>query len=139
MVVLLIGLICCINFYQLRHKFANLREVFANNLSANIKLSETQISKTIQSDGFFGTLLKPLTKVDLPLMNNVSQPLAKSVNAAVASAADARIHKSICWLRNYNTSNNKWRNKQYYKNIEIPWRFLFRSLLIKGVTKKTEN
>ena len=61
----------------------------------------------MQSDGFFGTLLKPLTKVDLPLMNNVSQPLAKSVNATVASAADARIHKSICWLRNYNTSNNK--------------------------------
>ena len=37
-------------------------------------------------------------------MNNVSRPLAKSVNASVASTADKRIHKSIRWLRNYNTS-----------------------------------
>ena len=36
---------------------ANLRNVFANNLLANIMLSKTQLSKMIQSGGFFGRLL----------------------------------------------------------------------------------
>ena len=32
----------------------NLRKAFANNSSANIKLSKTQLSKMIQSGGFLG-------------------------------------------------------------------------------------
>ena len=36
---------------------ANFREVFANNLSANIKLSKTQISKITQQGRFLGRLL----------------------------------------------------------------------------------
>ena len=32
---------------------ANILKVFANNSSANIKLSKTQLSKMIQSVGFF--------------------------------------------------------------------------------------
>ena len=34
---------------------AKIHKTFANNLSANIKLSKTQLSKIIQSDGFFWT------------------------------------------------------------------------------------
>ena len=47
---------------------SNLRKAFANYLSGNIKLSKTQISKMIQSGGFFGRLLDPLLETGLPLM-----------------------------------------------------------------------
>ena len=61
-------------------------------------LSKSQISKMIQSGGFLGRLLGPLLKTELPLMENVIKPLAKSVLIplgliAAASAADAGIHK----------------------------------------------
>ena len=77
---------------------ANFRKAFANNSSVNIKLSKTQLSKMIQSGGFFGKLLGPLLKTGLPLMKNVIKSLAKSVLiplglTAAASAADTGIHK----------------------------------------------
>ena len=78
----------------------NLCKAFANYLSADIKLSKTQLFNMIQSGGFFGRLLGPVLKTGLPLMKSVIQPLAKSVliplelNAA-ASAADAGIHKKV--------------------------------------------
>ena len=66
-------------------------------MSADIKLSKTQIVKIIQSGGFLGKLLGPLLKTGLPLIKNVIKPLAKSVLislglTAAASAADAGIH-----------------------------------------------
>ena len=77
---------------------SNLRKAFANNSSANIKLSKTQLSKMIQSGGFLGRLLGPLLKTGLPLISSVIKPLAKSVLiplglTAAALAADAGIHK----------------------------------------------
>ena len=39
---------------------ANLRKAFSNYLSADIKLSKTQLSKMIQSGAFLGRLLGPL-------------------------------------------------------------------------------
>ena len=41
---------------------ANIRKAFANNSSADIKLSKTRLSKMIQSGGFFGRLIRPLLK-----------------------------------------------------------------------------
>ena len=67
----------------------NLRRAFANNLSADIKLSKTQISKMIQSRGFLGRLLGPLVKTGLPLMKNVIKPLAKSVLISLELTAAA--------------------------------------------------
>ena len=55
---------------------ANLRKAFANYLSADIKLSKTQLSKMIQSGGFLGRLLGPLLKTGSPLITNVIKPLA---------------------------------------------------------------
>ena len=77
---------------------ANLRKSFPNNLSTDIKLSKTQLSKMMQSGGFLGRLLGSLLKNGLPLIKNVIKPLAKSVLiplglTAAASAADAGIHK----------------------------------------------
>ena len=79
-------------------QIANLRKAFAKYLSADIKLSKTQLSKMIQSRGFLGRLLDPLLKTGLPLIKNVIKPLAKSVLiplglTAAASPADAGIHE----------------------------------------------
>ena len=79
---------------------SKLRKAFANNSSANIKLSKTQLHKIGQSGGFLGRLLGPLLKTGLLLIGNVVKPLAKSVLipvglTAVASAVDATIHKKM--------------------------------------------
>ena len=77
-----------------------LRNEFENNLSADTKLSNTQISKIIQSGGFLSRLPGPLLKNELPLIKNVIQALPKSVSiplglTAAASATDAGIQKKI--------------------------------------------
>ena len=49
---------------------SNLRKAFANHLSADIKLSITQLAKMIQSGGFLSRLLRPLLKTGLPLIKS---------------------------------------------------------------------
>ena len=84
---------------------SSIRKAFANNSSIDIKFSKTQLSKIIQSGGFLGKLLGPLLKAGLPLIKNVTTPLAKSVLIAAASAAaDARIHKKNIRIRKYYTN-----------------------------------
>ena len=77
---------------------SNLCKAFANHLSADIKLSKTQLSKMIQSGGFLGRLLCPFLETGLPSMKNVIKPLAKIVLiplglTAAAFAVDAGIQK----------------------------------------------
>ena len=77
---------------------SSIRKAFANNSSADIKLSKTQLSKMIQSEGILSRLLGPLLKAGLPLIKNVIKPLAKSVLiplglTAAASAVNVGIHK----------------------------------------------
>ena len=79
---------------------ANLRKAFANNSSIDIKLLKTQLSKLIQSRGFFGRLLSPLLKAGLPLMKNVIKQLSKNALTpfgftAAAAAAAAEEHAGI--------------------------------------------
>ena len=73
---------------------AKLRNAFNNTMSTDLKLSKAQISKTIQSGGFLGSLLSklvgPLFKVAIPLAKNVLAPLGITT---VASAIDAGIQK----------------------------------------------
>ena len=75
-----------------RRQKTKLRNVFNNNMSVDIKFSEAQISKIIQSGGFLGSLLSklagPLMKIAIPLAKNVLAPLGIT---AAASAIDARI------------------------------------------------
>ena len=56
-----------------------LRNAFNNNMSADLKLSKTQIVKIIQSGGFLGSLLSklagPLMKIAVPFAKNVLAPL----------------------------------------------------------------
>ena len=79
---------------------SKLRKAFANNWSANIKLSKTHLYKIRQSGGCLGRRLEPLLKTGLPLIGNVYKPLAKSVLiplglTAAASVIDAGIHKKM--------------------------------------------
>ena len=69
-------------------------------MSTDLKLSEVQINKIIQSGRFLSKLLGPLLKTGLSLIKNVIKLLAKSVLVplgltAAASAADAGIHNKI--------------------------------------------
>ena len=56
-----------------------LRKAFANNSSANTKLSKTQLHKIGQSGGCLGWILGTLLKTGLLLIKNVLKLLAKSV------------------------------------------------------------
>ena len=71
---------------------ANIRKDFANHSSTDIKLSKTQLSKMIQSEGFLGNLLGklagPLMKVAMPLAKNV---LAQLGLTTAMSAIDGSI------------------------------------------------
>ena len=90
---------------------SNLRQAFANHLSADIKLSKTQLSKMMQSGGFLGRLFGPLLKTGLSLIKNVIKALAKTVLiplglTAAASGADAGIHKKNIRIRKYDNIHN---------------------------------
>ena len=63
------------------------RNAFDNNMSTDLKLSNSQISKIIQTEGFLGSLLSKLAG---PLAKNVLAPLGIT---AAASAIDAGIKK----------------------------------------------
>ena len=91
-----------INFlYKLlltNRQVSNLRRALAYYSSADIKLSKIQLSKMVQSGGFLGKVFGPLLKAGLPLMKNVSKPLAKSILiplglTAATSAVDAGMDK----------------------------------------------
>ena len=63
-------------FFLTNTPVSRLCKVFANNSSANIKLSKTQLQssrnsiKILQSRGFLGRRLGPLLKTGLPLIGN---------------------------------------------------------------------
>ena len=124
---------------------ANLCKAFANHLSADIKLSKTQLFKMLQSGEFLGRLLGPLLKSGLPLITNVIKPLAKSVliplgSTAAASAADAGIHKKKI-LESGNNNNNTLitSNDETEDIIKIVKSLEDSCLLLKGVTETVQN
>ena len=56
LVILMMRTIFCINCYLTNTQLSKLCEAFANNSSANIKLSQNQSHKIGQSGGFLGRL-----------------------------------------------------------------------------------
>ena len=124
---------------------ASLRKAFADKSSTDIKLSKTQISKMIQSAGYFGRLLGPLLKTGLPLIKNVIKPLAKSVLiplglTAAASAADAGIHKKILGSgHNNNTTTLIISNDEIEDIIKIVKSLEDSVLLLERVTETVQN
>ena len=97
-------------FHIIYRQVANLWKAFANNLSADIKPSKTQLSKMIQSGEFLGRLLGPLKKAGLPLMKKVIKLLGKNVLiplglTAAVSAAVVGTHTKKFRFWNNNTNN----------------------------------
>ena len=113
-----------------------LRNAINNNSATDIKLSTAQIKKLIQSGGFLGKLLSklagPLMKVAMPLAKNVLAPLGLT---AAMSAIDGSIQKKIHGLRvkliiEQEDTNDIMKIIEALENS---------SILLKGVTKTTEN
>ena len=96
----------------------------------------------IELGRFLGKLLGPLLKTGLPLIKNVIKPLVKSVLiplglTAVASAADAGIHKKI--LGSGNTATLIISKDKMEDIIKISKYLQDSGLLLKGVTETVQN
>ena len=118
-----------------------LHKAFRNVLSANIKLSKTQLHEIGQSRRFLGTLLGPLLKTRYPLMKNVLKPFAKIILiplglTAEPSVTDAAIHKKTFV---FGTTTLAISNEEMNEIMNIIYSFEESDLLIKGVSKPTEN
>ena len=113
-----------------------LRNALNNNSATDIKLSEAQIKRIIQSGGFLGKLLSklasPLMKVALPLAKNVLAPLGLT---AAMSATDGSIQKKI------HGSGVKLIIEQEDMNdiMKIIKALENSGILLKGVSKTIEN
>ena len=117
---------------------SELCKAFANNFSANIKLSKTQLHKIGQSGGFLSRLLGPLLKI---LIENVLTPLAKSILiplgiTAAASATDAAIHKKM-FGSGFTTLITS--NEEMNDIMKIIKSFEESGLLTKGISKTIKN
>ena len=114
-----------------------LRNAFNNNMSTDLKLSKTQISKIIQSGGFLGSLLSKLAgllmKVAIPLAKNVLAPLGIT---AAASAIDAVIQKKI---RGSETTTLIISNEEMNDRMKIVQALEHSNVLLKGSTKTIKN
>ena len=120
---------------------SELRKAFANNSSANIKLSKTQLRKIGQSCGYLGKILGPLLKTGLPLIGNVLKPLAKIVLTPLgltvaASTTDAAIHKKI-----FGSCNEKLiiSNEEMNAITKIIKSLEDSGLLLKGVSRTIQS
>ena len=117
----------------------------------DIKLSKCQLSKMIQSGGFFGRLLNPLLKTGLPLLKNVINSLAESVwfplgLTAAVSAADAGIHNKILGLGKHPSDSSSHNNtiliilsNEMKEIIEIVKSLEDPGLSFKGVSERIQN
>ena len=116
-----------------------LRNAFNNNMSTDLKLSKAQISKTIQSGGFLGSLLSKLAgqlmKVPIPLAKNVLAP--SGIAAAVASSViDAGTQKTIHGL---GTTTLIISNKEMNDIMKIVQALADSNILLKRVAKTIKN
>ena len=73
-----------------------IRNVFANNMSTDIKLSKAQISKIIQSDGSFGSWLgnlgkKALTNIAIPLARDNLPGLVSNLTSSTTNKFERKI------------------------------------------------
>ena len=114
-----------------------LRNSFHKNMSIDIKLSEAQITKIIQSGGFLKSLLSklavPLAKVAIPLGKNILAPLGIT---AAASAIDTGIQKKI---HGSGTRTLIISNKEMNDIMKIVQALEDSNILLKRVTKTIEN
>ena len=113
------------------------KNAFENNMSTDIKLSKTQVSKIIQSGGFLGSLLSKITgllmKVSAPLVKHILAPLGIT---AATSAFDAGIQKKI---HGSGTTTLIISNEEMNDVIKIVQALEYFNILLKGITKTIQN
>ena len=114
-----------------------LRNAFNNFMSTDTKFFKAQISKTIQSGGFLGSLLSklagPLMKVAAPLAKTVLAPLGIT---AAALTIDAGIQKKI---HGSGTTTLIISNKEMNDIMKIVQALEDSNILLKGVIKTIKN
>ena len=118
---------------------SKLCKAFANNSSATIKLSKTQLHKIGQPGGFLGKLLRPLQKTGLPLIGTVLKPLAKSdliPLGLTATATDAAVHKKMF---GFGVTTLIIFNEEMNHIMEIVRSLEESGFLTKGVSKTIKN
>ena len=113
-----------------------LRNALENNMSTDIKLSKTQISKIIQSGGFRGKILGPLLKTGLPLLKSVIKPLGLLGLTAANSVIDAGVQKKIYGS---GTTTLVISNEEMNDTMKIVQALNDSDILLKGVTKTIKN
>ena len=128
--------------YLTNRQVANLHKGFVKHTSTDIRLSRTQLSKMIQSGGFFDRLLGPLLRIGSPLMKSVIKPLAKSVLVplgltAAAAAADVGIHKQI--LGSGHNTNLIISNDEIEDILKIVRSLEDSGLSLKGISETIQN
>ena len=84
----------------------NLCKAFSDNSSVDVKLSRTELSKTIQSDRFFGRLLGSFLKIGSPLMQNMLQPLAKRALIPLKLTATVSAAETQEYIKNLRLGRN---------------------------------
>ena len=110
---------------------------FEKNLSADIELSRTQLSKIIQFGGFLSSMLPkiavPLMKVVAPLAKNILAPLGIT---AAESAIDAGIQKKINGSGTITEMNDIIKVVQTLEDLISYWKALLKQLKMKQKNKK---
>ena len=116
-------------------QITKLRNAIEHNISTDIKLIRTQISKIIQSGGFLGSLLGKLagTLMTAPLAKNVLTPLGIT---AAASAIDGAIQKRI---QGSGTTSLVISNKEMDNIMKIIEALQDLNIFLKGVTETIKN
>lgn len=126
------------NLFLANKQVAGPCKTVANSSLKNVKLSNVQLSKIIQLNGFLVTLLGPSHKVSQPLMTNIPALLAKSMLVrleftAAVSAVDEEIHKKPGTITPVISNKEMKGFSKIKKSLEIF------GMLIKDVTQKMEN
>ena len=119
-----------------QRQITKLRNNIENNMSTDIKLSKTQISKIIQSGGFLGKILGPLLKTGLPLLKSVIKILGLLVLTAASSAIDAGFQKKIYGS---GTTALVISNEEMNDIMKIAQALEDSNILLKAVTKTIKN
>ena len=114
-----------------------LRNALENNMSTDINLIKAQMSKIIQSGGFLGKRLGPLSKTGLPLLKSVIKPLRLLGLTAASSAIDAGIQKKI--YSGSGTTTLVISNEEMNDIMKIVQVLEDSGILLEGVTKTIMN
>ena len=105
-------------------------------MSTDLKLSNAQVSKIIQSGGFLGSLLSklagPLMKVAVPLAKNALAPLGITAAASAIAEIQKKIHGS-------GTTTLIISNDEINDTMKIVQALEDSNISLKGVTKTIKN